>query len=145
MLLQLKAIFLILIFGANTLIGFCCSMGMNMSFSPFSNQHFNSVKNIHHKTISKDSKKHKVFSNKKNALNEGNCCNGRVVKLAQTDKSLAVCPVIVNPVFFTSYLSSYFNCNSLLLIQINTTDSYFLKNYHPPITDIRIAIRSFQI
>ena len=141
MLLQFKAIFLILIFGANTLIGFCCSMGMNMSFSPFSSTQISSFKNAQHK----DHQKHIVQSHKKNSLNDGNCCNGRVVNLAQTDKSLAVFPVLVNPVFFTSFISSFFNYNSSLLPQINPTDRYFLKSYHPPITDIRIAIRSFQI
>lgn len=141
MLLQIKAIFLILIFGANTLIGFCCSMGMNMSFSPFSSLKINSIKNTSHK----EHKKHIVLSNKKNSVNDGNCCNGRVVKLAQTDKALADSPNLVNPVFFTSFISAFLNFQSSLLPQVNITGNYFLKSYHPPITDIRIAIRSFQI
>ena len=141
MLLQFKAIFLILIFGANTLIGFCCGIGMNMSFSPFSRLQINSITNTPHK----EHKKHIVLSNKKNSVKDGNCCNGRVIKLAQTDKSLSDNQGLTNKVFLTSFISSFLNFHGSLFPQINSTDSYFLKNYHPPITDIRIAIRSFQI
>ena len=145
MLRQLKAIFLILIFGANTLIGFCCSMGMNMSFSLSSNKQISSVKNTLHTINSENHLKHKVHNTKKNTLNEGNCCNGRVVKLAKTDKSLSAFPIQINPLLFEFFLSSFLNFICVISLKSNSSYSYFLKDYHPPITDIRTAIQSFQI
>ena len=160
--IQLKAAFLLMIFSLNTIIGFACAIGFDMSFNSKHHDdeeateavvhvHGDGKKHIHkEKTNShnhsnshhhEEANKHKTDNNEKD-----NCCNDKVIKFDQLDKSLTPSVnAVFNPVFFTAFLASFYNANILFSSQIVPNTRYFVRGHHPPIPDIRIAIQSFQI
>lgn len=153
--MQLKAAFLLMVFALNTVVGFACSVGVNMGFN---SQHHNheeateAVVNVHN-----DGKQH-VHGEKKDCHghdestiknksgdSKNDCCNGPVKSFNQLDKSRADVVSIIPPVFFTPFLASNYNSNIFPHPVIVKYLKPFLRSYHPPIPDIRIAIQSFQI
>ncbi len=152
--IQLKAAFLLLVFSLNTIIGFACAVGMDMGFN--SNHHEEEVTDISiHRHI--DGKQHRhhneVKSHHEDANNhlhkttndEDNCCHDKVTKIAQQDKAIAQSINIVSPIFFTAFITGFYNAGALLSTGVDSHFKYFVRSHHPPIPDIRIAIQSFQI
>ncbi len=74
-----------------------------------------------------------------------NCCNNEVLKFSQLDKSVPATLNIAAPVFFTAFISSFYNIDLSASAVKNTNADFFSRSHHPPIPDIRIAIQSFQI
>ncbi len=140
--IQIKAAFLLLVFSLNTVIGFACAIGIDMGFNSAhhhdeetaitnTNSHHHDEANNHHHN-SKDGK--------------DNCCNDKVMKISQADKSLPPSSsTIITSIFSVVFVSSFYNIDILLTSQSSPTVKYFVRSYHPPIPDIRIAIQSFQI
>lgn len=84
--------------------------------------------------------------NQKSKDQNGNCCTDQVMKFNNTDKSLShSLTVAFNPAFFTVLVSVFNNIDILYTSYVNTSIRYFVRSYHPPISNIRIAIQSFQI
>jgi hypothetical protein len=151
--IQLKATFLLIVFSLNTIIGFACSVGLDMGFK--SSQHEEEVTDIaiH---VHADGKKHQhdseVGSHHNEADNhllkstndEDNCCHDTATQIAQQDKIITPSISIISPVFFTTFLASFYNIN-LPNSVIDSHIRFFIGRDHPPIPDIRIAIQSFQI
>jgi hypothetical protein len=142
--IQLKAAFLLIAFSLNTVIGFACAVGLDMGFN---SHHYEEsaieTEGVHHHDKSHhddtaDSHHHK-------ANEKDNCCNGGVMKFQKVDKALASSINVINPVFFTSFLASFYNIDILSSDSRISEIKYFVRSHHPPIPDIRIAIQSFQI
>ena len=76
---------------------------------------------------------------------EGNCCTDKVKEFQELDKSVPASQSLVHPIFFTAFVAVYYNIT--LLPNTNTVRDVkiYVRSYHPPIPDIRIAIQSFQI
>lgn len=114
------------------MIAFACSLGMciNCQVKGFS------TKKMHHQCgmVSHDVKK----------PCKDDCCNNEVNKIYQIDK--AVPSFITIPVSTPIFLHPFnvLNNNYPLGINVRST-KYFVRGHHPPISDIRIAIKSFQI
>ena len=216
--IQLKAALLLIVFAMNTVVGFACSIGLNMGFNSKENDlketlgtvvhvHENGEKHIHHEKeksnsdekvdqhvemeatelvvhIHKNGKKH-IHEKKKDSHNpdkahrhneaskhqeqeerpnhdqskkhdetnrsenskseEGNCCTDEVKQFQQLDKSIPTPSNLVHPVFFTTFVSVYYNISLSPHTDIVRDIKPFVRSYHPPIQDIRIAIQSFQI
>ena len=151
--IQLKAAFLIIVFSLNTIIGFACAIGIDMGFN--STHHHNEEAtevtiHIHadgkkHEHHNKTEKHHEEEINHDKANNnKDNCCHDKVIKITQVDKSIPQSLTAINPVFFTTFIPSFYNTDPLFTSQSRSI-KYFVRNYHPPILDIRIAIQSFQI
>jgi len=142
--IKLKAAFLILVFSLNTIVGFACAIGIDMSFN-ITHHHKEEATEIHvHADGSKhhhEKKEHK-HSEKEN---KDGCCNDKVVKNFQTDKSVPQAAKLLSPVFFTAFVATYYNIDISYSSQVNVSNKYFVRGHHPPIPDIRIAIQSFQI
>ncbi len=143
--IQFKAAFLLIVFSLNTVIGFACAVGMNMGFN--SNHHKESAieatENHHH-----DKSHHHDeadVSHQKTNNDKDNCCNDEVMKFQQVDKNIATSFSLISPVFFTSFLASFYHIDLLSSNNRISTIKYFVRRHHPPIPDIRIAIQSFQI
>ena len=143
--IQFKAAFLLVVFSLNTVIGFACAVGMNMGFN--SDHHEESAieatENHHH-----DKSHHHDeadVSHQKTNNDKDNCCNDEVMKFQQVDKNIATSFSLISPVFFTSFLASFYNIDILSSNNRISEIKYFVRSYHPPIPDIRIAIQSFQI
>ena len=150
--IKLKAVFLIIVFSLNTIIGFACAIGIDMGFNTTHHHeeeateavvhiHKGGQKHVHHNEVGKH---HDEASNHKAKDGKDNCCSDKVIKITQFDKSIPQSLSVINPVFFTTFISSFYNIDALFTSR-TTSIRYFVRSHHPPIPDIRIAIQSFQI
>lgn len=154
--IQLKGFFLLIVFSLNTVIGFACSMEMDFGLKGIHHQNKTDTKVREHNHA--DGKMHDHHSKAGNHPGEAtshehtskegnkNCCADKVVKFAQVDKSLSQSSDFQSIIiFFTTFVSSFYNINVLAASQVTKSVKYFVRSHHPPIPDIRIAIQSFQI
>jgi|SRR5690242_310349 len=142
--IQLKAAFLLIAFSLNTVIGLACAVGMKMDFNTHDNkevshhqlsEHQSSL--IHHKESIKYHDHH--------SQDQDNCCHDKVTKISKLDKAVPQSfSTSVNSIFLLGLASSFYNIDLLNSLR-NTAIRYIARSHHPPIPDIRIAIRSFQI
>lgn len=142
--IQLKAAFLLVVFSLNTLVGFACTMGLNMGFN--SNHHKEEAVKVQIHTH-KDGKKHEhknpQHSHKESSNKKDDCCKEKVVKLQIADKNLDYSkPVIIQPV---TYLPGIFYQLPLYTLVTANLQEFIACQFHPPPRDIRIDIQSFQI
>ncbi|MEO6731937.1 MAG: hypothetical protein ABIN01_12030 [Ferruginibacter sp.] len=158
---QLKAAFLLSVFALNTIVGFACAVGVDMGFNSKHHSeeeateavvhiHKDGKKHIHHEkkeTHNHDkSHKHNEAKNLENSKSDGgNCCTNKVKQFQELDKSVAASQSIVHPIFFTAFVAVYYNNTLLPHTDVVRDIKRFVRSYHPPISDIRIAIQSFQI
>jgi hypothetical protein len=143
--IQFKAAFLLIVFSLNTVIGFACAVGMNMGFNSHHHEEsaIEATENHHH-----DKSHHHDeadVSHQKTNNDKDNCCNDEVMKFQQVDKNIATSFSLISPVFFTSFLASFYNIDILSSNNRISIIKYFVRRHHPPIPDIRVAIQSFQI
>jgi len=149
--IQLKAAFLLTIFTLNIVVGFACAIGMDMGFNTHHHHHDEEMEAMEH--VHADGSKHfhhnEAISHHDEANNQDskddNCCKDKVTGLTLLDKSVPQSYSGIHPVFFTAFLASYYNINLLPHTDIVRDIKQFVRSYHPPIPDIRIAIQSFQI
>ncbi len=146
--IQLNAAFLITVFSLNTVIGFACAIGMTFKASHHDEEtvhvHSDGKKHIHQNQATKtheeaDKDHHKSKDGKEN------CCNEKVIQIAQLDKFVPQSLSIVTPIFFTIFVSAFYNIDVSFLSKGTPNIKYFVRSHHPPIPEIRIAIQSFQI
>lgn len=148
--IKLKAAFLLVVFALNTMVGFACAVGVDMGFN--SHHHHDDDEatevSVH---IHTDGKKHehheanKHHHDEKKTSKKDDCCNDKVTKFEQLDKSVPASLNIVHPIFLTSFLSAFYKADLLHQPDVIIDNKHFVRSYHPPISDIRIAIQSFQI
>ena len=146
--IQVKAGFLLIAFSLNTIIGFACAVGLDMGYN--SHHHHDEEVTEVAVHIHADGKQHHHYKSANSNLHKktkdtDDCCNGDVTKIAQQDKIIAPSISIINPIFFTTLISSFYNIDILLSNGADSHIKYFIRTHHPPIQDIRIAIHSFQI
>ncbi len=147
--IQLKAIFLLAIFGLNTVVGFACAGGMDMGFNTHHHQHEDAIEVVH---VHADGTKYHHASGHPHAAHKhqhedgkDDCCNDKVLKISQAEKAIPQAAQLLSPVFFTAFVVAYFNINVAYPAQVSISSKYLVLGHHPPIPDIRIAIQSFQI
>lgn len=143
--IQLKAAILLTVFSLNTVIGFACAVGLDMGFN--SHHHEESAIEVtenHHHDKSHHHDEADIHHHQSNS-DKDNCCNDGVMKFQQIDKNIATSFSLINPLFFTSFLTSFYNIDILSSKNRISEIKYFDRSHHPPIPDIRIAIQSFQI
>jgi len=142
--IQLKAMFLVIVFGFNTVVGFACAIGIDMNFNS-SHHHEEEASKIH---VHADGKAHlhgKKDHTHSHQNGKDDCCNDKVLKISQADKAVPQAAKLLNPILLTAMSAVYYHINISYPSQVNTSTKYFVRGHHPPIADIRIAIRSFQI
>ena len=157
--IQLKAAILLIVFSCNTIIGFACGIGVDMSFKSKNDNskkaikttihvHADGKKHIHHeKAGSVDHNKTQEYKrnvDEKSNKNKESCCTSKVTKFEQLDK-LVPQSIKVHSFFYTTFVSSFFAIANQYTSYIDTRLKYFVRSHHPPIPDLRIAIQSFQI
>jgi len=141
--IQLKAAFLVLVFGFNTLTGFACAIGIDMGFNK-THHHDDEATEVHADGI-KHHHHDKAAHQHAHKGGKDDCCNDKVVKISQADKAVPQAVKLLSPVFFTAFVAVFNNIIISYPSQVNTFTKYFVRGHHPPIPDIRIAIQSFQI
>lgn len=137
--IQLKAAFLLVVFSLNMLVGFACSVGMDMGFNTHHHDEGVSSKDMshHHDEI--------VNHNDSKDLPD-NCCKDKVTKITQADKLVPQSyKSDFNLVFLTSFISTFYHAGVLPLYPESTPAKHFVRSTPPTIQDIRIAIQSFLI
>lgn len=150
---QYKAAFLTIVFLLNTIIGFACAVGLDLGFNTCHHQNQEIVHPTSNIKESKTPHDHTKHSHDENSTDhhaskdsKDNCCKDEVAKLIKADKlhqpgfdyGLLSLPVFTLPL--TDYLASNSN-----VFPVNIPNTYFVWHYRPPISDVRIAIQSFQI
>ncbi|MBO9202601.1 MULTISPECIES: hypothetical protein [Niastella] len=153
--IQLKAIFLLIVFSLNTIIGFACSVGLDMGFNSRhhhhngkSNNHHHQKSNQHHHVLGSHTTKSQPVGEiiKSGAPETGNCCNDDATQLSQSDKLLvnAINSSIEMPVALIAlhflYLSSHLSSLNPEITKIQDVRPYILNS-----RGIRVSIQSFQI
>ncbi len=150
-----------MVFALNTVVGFACAVGVDMGFNSKHHHEDEGAEAVVH--IYKDGKQH-VHEEKKEkhshdkshshdqannhhekSSDKNNCCNDKVNSFQKLDKSVPQTLNVIHPAFFTAVVSTYYNIEILPHTDIIKDIKPFVRSYHPPIPDIRIAIQSFQI
>ena len=146
--LKLIAATVLVIFGLNTIVGFACSLGVNMGYNPPHNAvenastlHSNVATHRHEKASHTHSHIHAFKNENKTA----NCCSDAVAGFSQPDQSVPQRNFLTGPLFSPACFSSFIITNDFSLSQISASENHFLRGFPPPLEDIRIAIRSFRI
>ena len=106
--------------------------------------HANGKKHVHHNPVIKN---HSEAGNDHHKTKEDkdNCCNDKVMQFNELDKSVPNSLIVIRPILSITFVSTFNNVEILFTSQVTPNTKYFVRSYHPPITDIRVAIRSFQI
>lgn len=129
----------------NILVGFACAIGVGMGFNSSHHEEEETAVSIHTHNDGKkhhhEEAKHKHTGNDK----KDDCCNDKVLKISQVDKTVPQSAKMLSPEFFTASVVVYYYTNISYPSQVNTSNKYYVRGHHPPIPDIRIAIQSFQI
>src|SRR5687768_11489208 len=157
---KIDASFLLTAFSLNTIIAFACSLGVNMGFNSKDHHneetteavvhiHADGKRHIHYEKKKTDnhSKSHKHEQPKdtqKSKEGKDNCCKDQVLKFQQLDKSVPHSLNIIHPIFLISFFDAFYNV-ALPTSEVVKDIKQFVRSYHPPIPNIRIAIQSFQI
>jgi hypothetical protein len=150
--IQLKAIFLLIIFSLNNIIGFACAIGMDMGFN--SKHHHekphahNGKAHHHHKGTHAHTTKSRHHHNEikvSGAAEKENCCTDEDTQLSKSDKLLVTLvnsgiemPVALIALHFL-YLS-YFSSFKPECKKIQEVRPYVVNS-----RGIRVSIQSFQI
>lgn len=147
--IQLKAAFLLIVFSLNTLLGFACSLGLQMGYNEHHHEtevaavasHTEHHENANNQQHHEDKKQHHPGSES----SKDDCCSNGVTSFNLVNKTVPHQVQLVHPVFFTAFTATWFNTGMFSYINVTKDIKPFVCSHHPPIPDIRIAIQSFQI
>ena len=145
-----------MVFAMNTVIAFACSVGINMGFNAKHHTNEEAVSYIHkhHKEHAhqqainhahKQSGSEQATGSEKSKSDESDCCPEVVKKFQQLDKSISGSYSVVHPLFLSAFVTLYSNFTSLNHADIVRDIKPFVRSYHPPISNIRLAIHLFRI
>jgi len=168
--IQLKAAFLLIVFAMNTVVGLACAVGVDMSFNTkhhdvekiiktsihvhldgHKHEHnnvANKAKHEHGKVANKHKHEHGNEANKhkheeKKAPEKDGCCTDEVVKLQNSEKTLAAKTVIDIPAFVA--ILSIFIGTELYNITKSFPHKSIIRFFYPPPPDILLSIQKFQV
>ena len=147
--IKIKAALLLIVFSMNTVIGFACAMGVDMGFnSQHHDQEEPSETAIH---VHADGKKHnhhdevsKLNNNSKEDSENDGCCNDGVIKFQNLVKNLNQNTQVIYAPIFANILNNFWSIHIFNCIKV-LPQHYKVCVFHPPRTDILIAIQRFQI
>ena len=169
--IQLKAAFLLAVFSLNMLVGFACSIGVDMGFNsarqkrevtaPATHVHANGKKHQHHQQPAKaaihvhaNGKKHTHHNqtaklhqeeNKPTQKEKDDCCNDKVIKFQSLDKAINQNTKASIDVPALVAIITIFSRLDIYKLSKAYPPKYKARFFYPPPPDIRIAIQSFQI
>ncbi len=149
--IQLKATFLLLVFGLNTIVGFTCSLGLNMSFNTSHHKEDVSATAIHvhaggkkHEHKCEPVKQHHKEKEIPKKDTEG-CCNDDVLKFQNLDKNLNQnSRTAINAPVLVAILNTFLDIDIFHAVVINP-QLPVIRYLFPPPPNILISIQRFQI
>ena len=139
--IRIKAVFLLVVFSMNSMLGFACSTGMKLGYNA-----------NHHVEAGATTRDHcgnivpaVATDNPTSPEKPQDCCKDQVVKFTLLDKSVCSSVKVEQPAQFAQDMAVMY-CLAAWNSQQVVTPHYFVQSDHPPIsTDIRTVIQSFQI
>lgn len=143
--IKLKAIFLLFVFLLNTVVGFACATGLENIPGHMHNQDEGVIPAHHH---SKSNAHHHHGSDHSHSAKEGktDCCKDEVAKLVKADKVFpSDTGLNIQPLGFFTIVLPFYQYDAFASLVYVSKPRYFVRERHPPITDVRISIQSFQI
>jgi hypothetical protein len=139
----LKAFLLLVVFSLNTLLGFACSIGIDLGYN-----------SNHHQAVSTAPKAatHHCEASTADQPKENpspapthDCCKDGVVKFNLADKSVSSVVKLDAPDQAALTMAALYFIPAWHLQQV-ASNHYYVRSDHPPISrDLRIVIQSFQI
>jgi len=158
-LVPIKAIMLLIVFLLNTVTGFACAIGIDMGFNASQQtpeiqaNHNGTLTNhghehgagIQHQHVDLGSHQDKDHHQEQDGKKE-NCCKDAVAKLTASSKltqrtdnlsQLSALFILLPSIIHRQFLS--------VRLPSNVPNAYFTQHCRSPISDVRIAIQSFQI
>lgn len=156
--IKLKAAFVLVVFSLNTVAGFACSLGLDLGNHSTHHRVDGATAVVDHNH--KDGKKHTDEDKKESKSHnhdqannteksksdkEDNCCTNEVMNFQKIDKLIPTSVNIIHPFFVITFVAVYYNITSFAHTNVVRNIRPFVRSYHPPIPDIRIAIQSFLI
>ena len=148
--IQLKAVFLMVVFALNSVVGFACTLGIDMGFNSMHHHdeeateagiqvQAEGAKHHHHNEATKH------HHDSREDAEKGGCCNDKVINFQNLDKNTNQnANLAINAPEFVTFLSNFFGID-IFKPSLVSSQKYIVRFFHPPPTDIRILIRSFQI
>lgn len=142
---RIKAMLLTIVFLLNTVIGFACSIGIDMGFNSAHLKHEHAVaKHEHSNQSQQDHHPHKAHHNQN--ADSDNCCKDEAAKLTASDKlTQRIFDLHQLSLPFAVLAGHVFFQRIELGLPSNVPNACFAKHCRSPIIDVRIAIQSFQI
>jgi hypothetical protein len=141
-----KALFLLIVFSLNTVLGFACSVGINMGYNK---KHHNHEKTHSASAGLVDNHEHHHTAPSKNANetdSNNDCCANEVTKFIQLDKFVPDNNLLLQvPVFFLTSAPLFNLTTKDFKGAVNSRFQFVRRSCSLNDTDIRIAIQSFQI
>lgn len=150
--IRIKAIFLLVIFSLNSIMGFACSIGLNLGY----NQHHHAEEQESSHAITNEYASENpdhcdavetgdAPDDASSPAKQHDCCKDEVLKFTLLDKSVCSSIKIDAPAHFAFDVAAMYFL-SIWSSQHISTIHYYVQSDHPPISrDIRIAMQSFQI
>ncbi len=142
--IQFKAAFLLIIFSLNMVVGFACSIGIDMGFN--APHHVKvEIKTTHTHTHHHGA--HKTHDHKSNHTEneeKKGCCNDEVQKVQQLDKNInstaksttLLFTALLPPSFFQTYIVKFLKTNPSICKE---------RFFYPPPPNILVESQRFQI
>ena len=148
--IKFTAVFLLIVFSLNTVVGFACSAGVDMGFNSKHHHHDDddivlgtqTDPNDHHE-MEEHHHHHELTRDQKG--DDDNCCDKGVAEFSQSDKMLShlfALETQTQTVFNTSV--SYY-LSELEITASKPTSIRVIRSFFFTLPDIRVSIQSFQI
>ena len=139
------AAFLLTVFSLNTVLGFACSMGVDMGYNTKHHEHGKQQAHSHNGSHRHHSHSHLSAQNSKEQKDD--CCANGVTKFNKLDKSVVQCnPGLSAPFFLPAGTLSYIlQDQNEYGINVHSTFQFVRRSCFLNDISIRIAIQSFQI
>ena len=150
--IQIKAAFLLIIFSLNMVVGFACSIGIDIGYNaphhdeienkiPQAHSHEGHAGKDHHGA--QKSHDHKI--NHKENEDKKDCCNDEVQKVQQLDKNINNIATITKVVYAAVLPPSFFQTYIIKSLKANPINSYRERFFYPPPANILVEFQRFQI
>lgn len=148
---KIIGLILLLVFSLNTVVGFACSIGVDMGYNDKHHQHDASNKTADsHSHAGKHQHDHGKTSGDSNGVNnsknETDCCTNGVTDFIKLDKSIAGTIDLQPLVSLVAFVSSFLLPAQESTLPETSTYGYVRRSWRlSNDTDLRIVIQSFQI
>ena len=146
--IKLKAAFLLMVFSLNTVVGFACSVGVDMGYNTHHHEHGKKHSHKHSENHSSHQQSHlKKGTTFSASRSKDDCCSNDVARFTLLDKSVTDNSIHLQvPVFLLAFTSTFLpQADDAPALAVNSRFQFVRRSCFLNDTDVRIAIQSFQI